>query len=684
MKNESRSDAKDQLSSVQLSAPPSWKKLYFPKKAGTPRKGEIVFVAPTGEEITSRRQLERYLKSHPENPNISEFDWGTSDTPRRSSRISEKVKTTSPAEAEPPKKRGRKSIGSQKEDKVTETEAHSEEAEPPKKRGRKSIGSKKDDKVTKTEAHSEKAEPPKKRGRKSSASKKHDKETETESPSEEAKEKGKSSAEEPKADPVDADDNIGDKIKSDDAEVIKQSKAEGELVQEPLKAVVEEEIVESAKEKSSAEEPKADPMDTDENVNNKTRSDDAEEIKQSNAEGEHVIVASNAVVEEAIAESAKEKSSAEELEADPMDTDDNVNDKTRSDDVEEIKQSNAEGELVQEDLNAVSEETIVESEKENPSAEELDADPVDADSNIYDKTKSNDADEIKPSNTEGELVQEASNAVVEEAIVESEKEVSSAEPKADPMDADSNIDDKTKSNDAEEIKQSNTEGELVQEASNAVVEEAIVESEKELSSAEPKADPMDADSNIDDITKSNDAEEIKQSNTEGELVQEALNAVVEEAIVESEKELFSAEEPKADPVDADNIIIDNTKIDDAEEIKQGNVEAENLTVENPQVEETPMAEPEEQLAEEALNAVVAEKTQEEAPVELEKENGTIDSSKQEKSGAEENEGAEKASLNFEEINGKNEIPASDEKQTIQGEEQVKMGDNESFIWSFAQ
>ncbi|KAI5392469.1 hypothetical protein KIW84_077030, partial [Lathyrus oleraceus] len=627
MKKESRSDAKDQLSSVQLSAPPSWKKLYFPKKAGTPRKGEIVFVAPTGEEITSRRQLERYLKSHPENPNISEFDWGTSDTPRRSSRISEKVKTTSPAEAEPPKKRGRKSIGSQKEDKVTETEAHSEEAEPPKKRGRKSIGSKKDDKVTKTEAHSEKAEPPKKRGRKSSASKKHDKETETEFPSEEAKEKGKSSAEEPKADPVDADDNIGDKVKSDDAEVIKQSKAEGELVQEPLKAVVEEEIVESAKEKSSAEEPKADPMDTDENVNNKTRSDDAEEIKQSNAEGEHVIVASNAVVEEAIAESAKEKSSAEELEADPMDTDDNVNDKTRSDDVEEIKQSNAEGELVQEDLNAVSEETIVESEKENPSAEELDADPVDADSNIYDKTKSNDADEIKPSNTEGELVQEASNAVVEEAIVESEKEVSSAEPKADPMDADSNIDDKTKSNDAEEIKQSNTEGELVQEASNAVVEEAIVESEKDL---------------------------------------------------------FSAEEPKADPVDADNIIIDNTKIDDAEEIKQGNVEAENLTVENPQVEETPMAEPEEQLAEEALNAVVAEKTQEEAPVELEKENGTIDSSKQEKSGAEENEGAEKASLNFEEINGKNEIPASDEKQTIQGEEQVKMGDNESFIWSFAQ
>ncbi|XP_058728904.1 methyl-CpG-binding domain-containing protein 10-like [Vicia villosa] len=617
MENESRSGAKDQVPSVQLSAPPSWKKLYFPKKAGTPRKGEIVFVAPTGEEITSRRQLERYLKSHPENPNISEFDWGTSDTPRRSSRISEKVKTT--PEAEPPKKRGRKSIGSKKDDKVTETEAHSEEAtEPPKKRGRKSIGSKKDDKVTETEAHSEEAEPPKKRGRKPSASKKHeketetefppeeaeppkkrgrkpsaskkhDKETETESPTEEAKEKEKFSAEEPKADLVDADKNIDDKIKRDDAEVIKQSNAEGELVQEASNAVVEE----SAREKSSVEEPKADPMDTDDNVNDKTRSDDTEEIKQSNAEGEHVIEASNAVVEEAIAESAKEKSFAEEPNADPMDTDNNVNDKTRSDDAEEVKQSNAEGELVQEASNAVAEEAIVESEKEKPSAEK------------------------------------------------------------------------------------------------------------------PDADPMDADSNIDDITKSSNAEEIKQSSTEGELGQEALNAVVEEAIVETEKELFSAEEPKADPIDADNIVIDNTKSDDVEEIKESNVEAENLTAANPQVEEIPIAEPEEQLVEEAFNAVVAEKLQgeapeeqlveealnvvvaenpqEEAPVEVTKENGTIDSSKQEKLGAEVNEGAEKVTLNVEEINGKNEIPASDEKQTIQGEEQVKkMVDNESVIWNFAQ
>ncbi|KAI5420443.1 hypothetical protein KIW84_044294 [Lathyrus oleraceus] len=70
-------------------------------------------------------------------------------------------------------------------------------------------------------------------------------------------------------------------------------------------------------------------------------------------------------------------------------------------------------------------------------------------------------------------------------------------------------------------------------------------------------------------------------------IQHQRNISGEEAIVESEKELSSAEELKADPVYADNIIIDNAKTDDAEEIKQDNVEAENLIVENPQVEKTP-------------------------------------------------------------------------------------------------
>ena len=89
---------------------------FFPKKVGTPRKSEIVFIAPTGEEITSKKQLEQYLRAHPGNPAISEFDWGTGETPRRSARISEKVKSTPPAETEPPRKRSRKSSGSAKKD----------------------------------------------------------------------------------------------------------------------------------------------------------------------------------------------------------------------------------------------------------------------------------------------------------------------------------------------------------------------------------------------------------------------------------------------------------------------------------------------------------------------------------------------------------------------------------------
>lgn len=89
---------------------------YLPKQGGTPRKNEIVFIAPTGEEIGSRKQLEQYLKSHPGNPVTSEFDWTTGETPRRSARIGEKVKATPPSsESEPSKKRGRKSSASKKD-----------------------------------------------------------------------------------------------------------------------------------------------------------------------------------------------------------------------------------------------------------------------------------------------------------------------------------------------------------------------------------------------------------------------------------------------------------------------------------------------------------------------------------------------------------------------------------------
>ncbi|XP_022153629.1 methyl-CpG-binding domain-containing protein 10-like isoform X1 [Momordica charantia] len=113
---ESGGGAMDELISVELPAPPTWKKLFIPKKAGTPRKSEIVFIAPTGEEFSNRKLLEQYLKSHPGSPAVSEFDWSTGETPRRSARISEKVKATPPKE-EPPRKRSRKSSGSKKDNK---------------------------------------------------------------------------------------------------------------------------------------------------------------------------------------------------------------------------------------------------------------------------------------------------------------------------------------------------------------------------------------------------------------------------------------------------------------------------------------------------------------------------------------------------------------------------------------
>ncbi|KAI4355746.1 hypothetical protein L6164_004491 [Bauhinia variegata] len=126
LEKEPQSAGKDEVLSVELPAPPSWKKLFYPKKVGTPRKSEIVFVAPTGEEISTRKQLEQYLKAHPGNPAVSEFDWGTGETPRRSARISEKAKSTPPPANEPPNKRARKSSGSKKDQK--ETESASEES----------------------------------------------------------------------------------------------------------------------------------------------------------------------------------------------------------------------------------------------------------------------------------------------------------------------------------------------------------------------------------------------------------------------------------------------------------------------------------------------------------------------------------------------------------------------------
>ncbi|XP_022714821.1 methyl-CpG-binding domain-containing protein 11-like [Durio zibethinus] len=122
-------ESKEDVISVELPAPASWKKMFFPKKVGSPRKTEIMFVSPTGEEINNRKQLEQYLKSNPGNPPITEFDWGTGETPRRSARISEKAKATPTPEKEPLKKRGRKSLSAKKEDKGTKPVPEKSEGE---------------------------------------------------------------------------------------------------------------------------------------------------------------------------------------------------------------------------------------------------------------------------------------------------------------------------------------------------------------------------------------------------------------------------------------------------------------------------------------------------------------------------------------------------------------------------
>ncbi|KAH0463728.1 hypothetical protein IEQ34_006514 [Dendrobium chrysotoxum] len=87
------------------------RRLWFTaKKSGRSKENEIVFIAPTGEEIINRKQLEQYLKSHSGAPALHEFDWSTSvETPRRSARISEKAKAVSPPEPQPKKKRSRRS-----------------------------------------------------------------------------------------------------------------------------------------------------------------------------------------------------------------------------------------------------------------------------------------------------------------------------------------------------------------------------------------------------------------------------------------------------------------------------------------------------------------------------------------------------------------------------------------------
>ncbi|OIT02284.1 PREDICTED: methyl-CpG-binding domain-containing protein 11-like [Nicotiana attenuata] len=87
---------------LELPAPSSWKKLVMPKKGGKVKKNEVVFVAPTGEEIRNRKQLVQYLKTHDGNPGVSEFDWSIKAMPPT-------------AGVEPTKKRRRTSSATEKD-----------------------------------------------------------------------------------------------------------------------------------------------------------------------------------------------------------------------------------------------------------------------------------------------------------------------------------------------------------------------------------------------------------------------------------------------------------------------------------------------------------------------------------------------------------------------------------------
>ncbi|XP_055822708.1 methyl-CpG-binding domain-containing protein 11-like [Solanum dulcamara] len=115
----------NEVVSIELPAPAGWMKRFLPKTGGTPKKNEIVFTAPTGEDITTKKQLQQYLKSHPGGPPITEFDWGNGETPRRSTRISGKAKAAPlAAESVTPTKRSRKSSASKKD--VKDKEEHEE------------------------------------------------------------------------------------------------------------------------------------------------------------------------------------------------------------------------------------------------------------------------------------------------------------------------------------------------------------------------------------------------------------------------------------------------------------------------------------------------------------------------------------------------------------------------------
>eukprot|EP00250_Pteridium_aquilinum_P005606 c15679_g1_i1 orf=113-940(+) len=120
----------DHKASPELTAPSGWqKKIGSSKKGSAPSKRDVYFIAPDGEEIKSKRVLDRYLKNNPGGPASSEFDWGTGETPtRRSSRLSSKPRPSldSPEGGSTEKKRKRKV-----EEDLPKDEDKGESEEPP-------------------------------------------------------------------------------------------------------------------------------------------------------------------------------------------------------------------------------------------------------------------------------------------------------------------------------------------------------------------------------------------------------------------------------------------------------------------------------------------------------------------------------------------------------------------------
>ena len=47
------------------------------KGSSTPSLRDVYFITPDGEEIKSRKALDKYLKSHPGGLTASDFDWST-------------------------------------------------------------------------------------------------------------------------------------------------------------------------------------------------------------------------------------------------------------------------------------------------------------------------------------------------------------------------------------------------------------------------------------------------------------------------------------------------------------------------------------------------------------------------------------------------------------------------------